>query len=408
MNNERTYAIINVGNDGSTGKISLGLHQYLKEHGINSLFCYGRGTPPVNKDEFLIDHKYEVYCHYATEKITGQMCRGSVNATKRLISYLKENKTDGVFLLNMHGYYLNAKLLFDYLIAEDIDVVWLMVDEAPYLGNCTYKGDCDLYNEKCLACPNLKSIQRFFFGESSNKAYLIKEKVYPKLKIVFVAPEFVVESAKKSPLLLNKDIRIVDEAIDVSINRPRNTVRIREELRIPEDKIIIGCVSPYSYERKGVKFFIEAARQLEKDDRFIFFQVGYDVNDKTHLPSNYIPIGYVNNQELLTEYYSLADLFVFPSLLDTMPNACLEALACGTPLLCYNTSGMPYIGDDSVMTLVEPKDVEQMVAVIKGTSKKNDEVINTCRNYALNRYDNKKYFGRLMEIMDNIDKKNNK
>lgn len=85
-----------------------------------------------------------------------------------------------------------------------------------------------------------------------------------------------------------------------------------------------------------------------------------------------------------------------------MPNACLEALACGTPLLCFNTSGMPYMADETVMTLVEPENVDQMVGVIKKTKKKDETIINTCRNYALKRFDNQKYFERLVSIMKSM------
>ena len=146
---------------------------------------------------------------------------------------------------------------------------------------------------------------------------------------------------------------------------------------------------------------MEAAKQLEEDDRFIFIHVGYSGN-LANCPSNFIPIRYEKDQEKLARYYSLADLFVFPSLLDTMPNTCLEALACGSPLLCFNISGMPYIADESVANFVEPRNVSQMVNVIREISKKNEDIITRCREYAKQRYDNKKYYQRLLEIGRNI------
>ena len=112
----------------------------------------------------------------------------------------------------------------------------------------------------------------------------------------------------------------------------------------------------------------------------------------------------IHNNSLPEQYYSLGDLFVFPSLMDSMSNACLDALACGTPLLCFNTSGMPFLGDDSVLTLVEPESVDQLVDAISRTKKKTQEQIDTCRNYALKRYDSRKYFERLAVIMDSLTK----
>ena len=86
-----------------------------------------------------------------------------------------------------------------------------------------------------------------------------------------------------------------------------------------------------------------------------------------------------------------------------MPNACLEALSCGSPLLCFDISGMPYIADETVMTLVEPKNVDQMVSAIVNTHKKTEQTIKISRDYAINRYDNQKYFSRLIEIMNRFN-----
>lgn len=401
MENHKTdsFAIIDVCNWGSTGKISRGLYNYLQNKDIVLYTCHGRGRKTNSPFDYKVDYAFEVYTHYFIEKLTGQMCHGSRMATKRLIKFLRSHNVKGVYLMNLHGYYLNEKLFFDYLAKEDIKVVYLMVDEAPFLGNCTYANGCTLYCKSCEGCKLLKGWQKAIFGERSKAAYLIKDEGYKKINATFVGPEFVVLSAKTSPLLKGKCLEVVDEAIDVQVNKPQDTSLLKRELGIKEDQIVIGCVAPFSYPRKGVKFFVEAAKKLESDNRFVFVQVGYDIKDKSGLPKNYIPIEYVNSQDILIQYYSLADLFVFPSIQDTMPNACLEALSCGSPLLCFNTSGMPYMADDTVMTLVEPENVDQMVEIIIHTKKKDDETINRCRSYALKRFDNQKYFEKLSSIM---------
>lgn len=396
------YAIINVCNWGSTGKIGKGLQSYLQQQGITAFLCHGRGKKAETEYDYRIDSLPEVYLHYAKERVLGGMCFGSKAATKRLISFLRSKKVTGVFLMNLHGYYLNEKLFFEFLAHDKISVVYLMVDEAPYLGNCTYSNGCSLFKQKCIGCRNIKGWQRALFGEVSHKAFLIKDKGYRNMKVTFVAPEFVVNNAQESPLTHGYKMVIVDEAIDINKNIPCDTKDLKERLGITESKFIIGCVAPYSYERKGVRYLVEAAKQFENDDRFVFVQVGYDIKDKSRLPANYIPIGYVANQSELVSYYSLFDLFVFPSLSDTMPNTCLEALSCGTPLLCFNVSGMPYIADDTVMTLVDPMDVGQMVDVIKRVQHKTNETIMKCRDYAVKRYDNQMYFGKLLNVMRNM------
>lgn len=395
-------AIINTCDNGSTGKIALGLMNYLKKQTRKVLFCYGRGKKCNNDERYRFCNPLDVYTHYAHTKLFGQLNASSTIATKRLIKRLRQKNVKEIYLINLHGYILNEKLFLQYLIKDGIRVVYIMADESAFLGNCTYRLGCEEYKNGCVNCKQISCFARNICRASAN-AYAIKKSLYNQIEnIAFVGPEFVILSAKTSPLLNGKRLEIVDEAIDVNINTPKDTSNLRKDLGIGEEQIVIGCVAPFSYERKGVKYLIEAAKMLESDSQFIFVQVGYDIKDKSGLPSNYIPIDYIKGQDVLTQYYSLVDLFVFPSTQDTMPNACLEALACGSPLLCFNTSGMPYIGDDTVMTLVESRNVLQMVEVIKKKKKKTQETIDICRNYALKRFDNQKYFERLMTIMNSM------
>lgn len=395
-------AIINTCDWGSTGKIAIGLQYYLKSRSIKALFCYGRGEIRDDEERFCFNNKIEVWMHYADKCITGRLNNFSKSATKRLISKLRKRGVKCIYIINLHGCIISEKYFFDYLIQDNINVVYIMADESAFLGNCTYRSGCDYYLYGCKQCRHLNIFQNMMW-HASERSYILKQEAYRQIKnIIFVGPEYVVKCARTSPLMKSKDLQIVDEAIDVTTNRPVDSEDLRKELKISGDKIILVCVAPYSYPRKGVKYYVEAARKLENDDRFVFVNVGYDIKDKSGLPHNYIPVGYVNNQQKLTEFYSMADLFVFPSLQDTMPNACLEALACGTPLLCFNTSGMPYMADETVMSMVEPKNIDQMVDKILNTKKKNDEVIHTCRNYALNKFDNQKYFKKLITIMNSI------
>lgn len=398
-----TVAIINTCDWGSTGKIALGLQTYLKGIGKRALFCYGRGEKRKDTEKYRFCSWVDVNMHYLDKRITGRLNGASIIATKRLIDRLRKEEIKEIYIVNLHGYILNERLFLDYLVKDDIHVVYIMADESAFLGNCTYRNGCQSYLNGCKSCPNLQGIQKLFGSHASENAFETKHRAYNSLKnITFVGPEFVIKSAVTSPLLFGKRTEIVDEAIDVRVNVPRDTAALREKLGISDNQIIIGCVAPFSYPRKGVRYLVEAAKMLENESRYVFVQVGYDVKDKSGLPKNYIPIGYVSNQKELTEYYSLSDLFIFPSLQDTMPNACLEALSCGSPLLCFNTSGMPYMADETVMTLVEAKNVDQMVKVILNTKKKDETVIKTCREYALKRFDNQKYFERLETIMNSM------
>lgn len=392
---EESIAIINSVADRSTGKIASGLLKYLISRKINAVLCYGRGKKPDSSNLYRIDYPIEFYVHALLCRITGFQGAYSRFATKRLIKVLKKRNVSTIFGIGLHGYYLNEKIFFNYVIENDIKFVYIMTEEYAYLGKCGYSNGCTNYLHGCGHCPQKKEYPKSLFFDRSAKIFRVKQEAYIRLKHkVFVGPEYTILAAKKSPLLNGIKTEIIDEAIDLSFYYPRDTKSIREELKIPNNKIVIVCVAPSAYWKKGTVYFHQLAEQMLKMEKFVFVHVGY-TGDVSKCPSNLIPIGYEADQNKLAEYYSLADLFVFPSLLDTMPNACLEALACGSPLLCFNNSGMPYIADSTTATFVEPKNVEQMVDVVRKTSKKNNATIDICRKYAESRYDNQKYYQKL-------------
>jgi len=394
----KNVAIINTCDFGSTGKIAYGLYQHFRDEDFNCSFIYGRGKKVKNEQVFRMEGQFSIYCHYAVTKLIGADGYGSAAATRKLIRKLKQKEIDTVYIVSLHGHYLNENLFFSYLAEEKIKVIYIMIDEYAYLGGCDYSGSCHGYEEKCADCPRNRKNVIARKIKASNRRYMSKYMYYRKLKDpVFVGPEYTIQSAEKTGLLNGLETRILDESINTSLYCPRDTKQFRQELSIPEDKTVIVCVAPFSYGRKGVRYFYELAKQMQGNDQYIFVHVGYDGKEDT-FPSNMIVKGFESNQETLSMYYSLADLFVFPSLQDTMPNACLEALSCGTPLLCFNISGMPYIANEEVADFVEAENVGAMKAVILKTGRKDKATEQKCREYALSRYDSRKYFDKLKEL----------
>lgn len=399
---ENRIAIINSVADKSTGKIACGLLKYFKKRGVSVIFCYGHGKLIRQDDLYRIDSELEHYYHAFMCRLTGFQGGFSYFATKRLIALLKKRKINVIYGIGLHGYYLNEKLFWDYIIEDNITFIYVMTEEYPFLGKCGYSNGCKNYLNGCGNCPQLREYPKSWFCDKTRQIYQIKKHAYSKMKhAVFVGPEYTIIAGQKSPLLKKMRTAIIDEAVDTDFYYPRNINSLKEKLGIDKEKIVLVCVAPSENERKGTKYFVELAKRFENDKRFIFVQVGYTALKKG-LPKNFIPIGYITDQDILANYYSLGDLFVFPSLLDTMPNACLEALACGTPLLCFNISGMPYLGNSEVLTLVEAKNIDQLFQIVNKMKRKNDNIIKTCRDYAVKRYSSKDYFSKLDMILKDI------
>ncbi len=284
-----------------------------------------------------------------------------------------------------------------------------MLDEYPYLGYCCYAYDCEKYQNRCTDCREdfSERYMKSLFFNRAKETYLIKEKDYSSINnIVFTGPEWVVNRAKKSSLLRERDVRVVDEFVDnKEIFIIKETEKLRRKLAIPDDKVILLDVAPSSDPRKGVQYFIEVARKIEKvSDRFVFVNVGY-LGDHSDIPNNFIGIGYISDQNKLAEYYSLADLFVCTSIADTMPNSCLDAMSCGTPILGFDITGIPYVADPPIGRFVNPKDVDAIMKSVLNTDKKTDNMKKMCREYALRRYSIDTYYDKQMNIYNEMVKR---
>ena len=392
----KNVAVLNVCNFGSTGRIAVGLHDYLKSHGYSSHFFYCRGNDSKDTTTVKFEKKWERWIHAFMTRITGRQGCFSYFATKRLLKKFDELNIDTIFGESLHGYYINEKLLFSYIAEKRIKFVYVVIDEYPYLGKCWNSNGCTNYLTGCGNCPQKKIYPQSYLFDGSRHLYKNKEKLYSQMKgCVFAGPEFVMTNARKSPLMKGIHTEIVDEGINTDFYLPKDTAKLREELNIPSDKIILFSTAELNNHKGGV-FFLELAKRLEADSKYVFIHAGNRTPPKK-IPSNYIFAGFVPGK-LLPVYYSLADLFIFTSYQDCMPNACLESLACGTPLVCFNISGMPFIAGSDIEYLVEPKDINDLEKVVKEKAlQKSQDTINKCREYALKRYDRNIYYRKLVE-----------
>lgn len=396
-------AIINImAKTTSTGKIAHGLYEHLLERGHRARVYYGHPDPGAAGEEDLVRvcGEWEFRFNAGLTRLFGGEGLYARRATRRLIRALEADPPDAVCLMNLHAYYLNLPMLFSWLGEKNLRTVYVMLDDAPFLGKCCFSYDCGRYREECGRCPLVRDYPKSLFFDRSRRLLRMKRDAYAKVKdLTFVGIPYTVERAKGSALLKNARLVPLDEAVDLRrLYYPRETGGLRRKLGIPEENKVILTVSPFSNPRKGGRYFLQAAESLRDRGDITFIHVGFDGDPKL-CPPNEIPVPYVSDQNELAEFYSLADLFVCTSLAETVANTCLEALSCGTPILSFNTSGMPYCADAAHGTFVEAGDVGALAAAVAAAERKSPERIASCRRYAESRYDSRMYFEGLEKLL---------
>ncbi len=389
----------------STTKIAVGLNDYLNGRGYSSRTYHAEAN--VLPTSFVFSNKVELAIHRLLFRITGKDGGYSHLSTRKMLREFERNNVDIVYIVMLHSFFINETMLFDYIKKRGINVVYIMLDEYVLSGKCHFNFGCKELEQECRNCPHLGKYPACIMKSGPHKVFLRKKRNYEGTNMVFVGPEMVLEGARRSPLTKDSVLIEADECIDTRRFHPRDTSVLRRELGIPEGKIVCMCVAVYDgahHERKGVPYYIELARHFENDDRFVFVQVAYVAEYPGGLPKNYIAKGFINDIDTVAEYLSLGDLFIFPSVADTMPNTCIEALSCGTPLLCWKVYGNEKMAPPEIATFVTPTNLDEMAAVVDKLEKKSEDMINKCREYAVKRYDNQAYFEKLMKIGEELCK----
>ena len=384
----------------STAKIATGLYRKLKENDNECIILYGAGEISDNSDFYRVSNALDIKIQWAANQLTGVHGNFSPFALNRAKKIIEEFKPDIIQLFNMHYYYMDIYGLFSYLKKNNYPIVYSMLDEYPYLGYCCYAYDCNQFQTGCLNCDYKRfknEYPRNLFFNGAAKTVRLKETSYSDYhKLVFTGPRWVLERAESSYLLKNKNMEEIDEFIDTEKTFvPRDTDELRKKHKL-EGKTVILNVAPSKDERKGVKYYVEMAKKIQRKD-VVFIHVGYQ-DETNDLPENFIPISFVKDQNVLAQYYSLADLLVCTSLADTMPNVCLDALACGTPVAGFDITGVPYVAESPLGKFVKPRDVDALVDIVMDIAPKNQDMIDNCRKYALSRYSPQTFYEKLSTV----------
>ncbi|MGL5207419.1 MAG: glycosyltransferase [Acidaminococcaceae bacterium] len=349
---------------GSTGRIATDLYKVLVENGHECLIAYGRGKTPEGINSYRIGTNIDNYVHAIKTRLFDLHGFGSKGATKEFIEKIKVFEPDVIHLHNLHGYYINNEILFNFLKKYDKPVVWTLHDCWPFTGHCAhfdYIG-CEKWKVLCDKCPQISSYPASLFLDNSSCNYKNKKELFSGVNnMVIVTPSIWLANLVKQSYLKEYKVEIINNGIDLSVFSPKNSGIFRDKYKL-ENKFIILGVARWD-ERKGLKYFSELSKAINNNS--IIVLVGLKEKQISQLPQNIIGIKKTNSVVELTEIYSAADVFINPTLEDNFPTTNLEALACGTPVITFNTGGSVESIDDSCGVIVPKGDIKMLIQAVK-------------------------------------------
>lgn len=223
-------------------------------------------------------------------------------------------------------------------------LVWTMRDMWGFTGGCHYSGDCTAYQTSCGQCPALGSDEA---RDLAYKTWQRKQSAWKNLDIT-LAPlsNWLADCAKQSALFSQHKMQVIPNAIDAQTYRPIDPAVARNLLNLPARKklILFGALSPTADPRKGFKHLHSALQHLAdlpERDRLHLVIFGTDKPTKDlglQLPTTFL--GRLHDDTTLALAYAAADVFVMPSIQDNFAKTTIEAMACGTPVVGFDATGL--------------------------------------------------------------------
>jgi len=331
---------------------------------IKSFFAYARGKKN-NKINFLrFGLPHEPYIHGFLSRVFGIEGYGSHFSSQRLLKYIKKNNFDIVHLHNIHSFCLSFSF-FKKLKQLNIPVVWTFHDLWPITGSCFYPNNCKKWQTGCKNCPDKKRPPRSLISSSSFMWHKKRNIFSKNWSLKIVTPSKWLKKQVQKSFFKNKQIKVIPNAINTDLFKPRNKERLKKEFNIPQNKkVVLFVASDLSKKRKGIKYFLNSL-PLIKAKNWMVLTIGKKIN-KNKFPKNIslLQKGHIGDRKKLAKLYSLSDLFVATPLAEIFGRTTTEALASGVPVVGFKTGGVLEQVEKDCGILVNKKDTPALASAI--------------------------------------------
>lgn len=405
----------------STGRIMKEIGELAMANGWESYVAYSKGRdglPGSTSIPVPVGNKASVAWHGLQTRILDRHGLGSVLATKRFIEDIRRIGPDIIHIHNIHGYFLNYRILFDFLSHSGIQVIWTVHDCWLYTGHCyhyMYAG-CDRWKTGCGHCPQRGKFPRSLFADRSARNFRDKRDAFcsmPEDRLTIVPVSDWMRSEMSESFLKDYRFQVIHNGIDTDVFSPQPALEseVRRCYGLGDRHVILGIASIWS-EEKGLNDFVEMAARLDSDEVIVL--VGMDRKQLDDVLSRYgrtvlgdrmVAVKRTADVHQLAGLYSTADVFVNPTWQDNYPTVNLEAISCGTPVVTYRTGGSIEAVAGDTGFVVEQGDIEGLVdAVRRVETLGKAHFRDACRSRAVKEFRKEDRYAEYIELYERLTK----
>jgi len=293
-----------------------------------------------------------------------------------------------------------------------IPIVLTLHDMWTFTGGCCYTGDCEKYKTHCGACPQLNSQS---YRDLSYFLFERKRKCLEPMNIEIVSPSrWLADCARSSGLLQKKNIHVIPNGVDLSVYKPVNQQWAREILNLPMGKkfILFGAVGATSLPRKGFQYLQSSLKNLPSSIKSNCELLTFGDTVAPKMDSAGIThhnLGKISGEIALSLVYSASDVYISPAIQEAFGLTVLESMACGTPVVAFDTGGArDIIEHKSTGYLAEIYDAESLARGIGWclSNNENEKLLSQkCRTRAVAMFDINRVAQEYYNIYSRLTKK---
>lgn len=365
----------------STGRICGEIAEELCGKGHEVKIAYGRSSyvpEKYRKYGIKIGNDWSVRFHALQTRLFDRHGFGSRRATKKFLEWADKFDPDIVWLHNLHGYYINIELLFQWIKSHpEKNVKWTLHDCWAFTGHCVHftMAKCDKWKEGCRNCPQKGEYPASRWRDRSEKNYREKKKLFCGIeKMLIITPSQWLAGLVGQSFLRDYPVEVRHNKIDETVFKPTKS-NFREKYGLQEKKIILGVANVWG-KGKGLDDFLELAKML--DDDYAVVLVGLSAKQLKRIPEKIKGFDKVKEARQLAEIYSASDIYINASKEETFGLTTLEAAKCGTKVIVYDATASTEVAKDYGGVVV-PESVENLYKEITGKDWGNS-LQNECNN----------------------------
>lgn len=385
---------------GSTGRLIKDLVDQARQQGDECKVFYSeRSIEAPEAERYISEFPRKV--HAVESRISGLQGYWSKPATKRLITALQSFSPDVVHLHVLHGNCICLPMLFEYLHSSKLPVVITLHDCWWLTGKCVHPSayHCDKFTADCNSCPAKKDCNPSWFFDKADKMLADKHRWLlniDRLAVVAVS-DWMAGQAKRS-FIPERCISRIYNWVDTAVFRPTDSSLLKNQLGLSKYKIVLGVAVFWGAE-KGFEDMLILAANLPQQYRLVL--VG-NIPQRYRLPENILHIPHTDSPKQLVQLYSMADVFVNPSYMETFGITTVEAMACGTPAIVYNLTACPeLIGQDTGKMISAQSDAKELLQAVLTLSAEGEKTT-VCRNWVEEKFNRERGCCQYAELYKKI------